>query len=246
MFGMIHPGAGVKSWAFSSPRGAAHLTCYVGGFYLFGEGAFVPEETPHVLGMTNVSYAAHAFVVLGAAATDMVIRVAGTSILDTGERVENDSQDLYTGGGARDDYFETVKKWLGEVRFTLQGGGGVPVVCGLCKYWDNNNENFTLKGLEVTGLAGADDDEVQIELLHHRPSGWRYSTDVPVPPSGLAALQANHGVDFLLCDEEPFAWKRDNLDQAVAGHEHEGVLFSVTVGDDKSIATSNFSIAYES
>ena len=245
MFGVIHPGAGIRSWSFSSFKSGAGRH-YVGGAYVLGPSSFVPSVFPQVLGTVLVSYAAHAFIVLGAACADMVVRVSGTSITDAALRIVDDFEDLIARGGVLGDYLETPKKWLGQVAFTLLRGEAVAVNYGLCKYWDHNNQNYTLKGLEVTGFAGANDAVAQLQLLHHRPAGWTYNEGgEPTPPSPLATMQANHGTEVELATDEPFNWKRDNLDVAIAGHEDEGILFEVTVGSNKSIGNADFSVTYE-
>lgn len=159
-------------WSFVSPSGASG-TFYVGGFYLLPATSYTPAGGT-ALGSANSAYHAHAFIVLGAPSTDMVVRVTGTSVDEAGNRVTLDTQDIDTSGGATNDYFETPKKWVGQVSVSLLSGAGVVVNHGLCKYWDNQNSDFRLTGLEVTGRAGANDPAPNFGLIRHRPVGWTY------------------------------------------------------------------------
>ncbi len=233
-----------KSWPFASFVSAGVATQYAGGFYLFGASNFTPAAA-QALGTANISYAAHAFIVLGAASTDMVVRITGTSIDDLGTRTPGDTQDLDTSGGSTNDYYETTKKWLGAVDIKLQSGTGVTVNYGLCKYWDYNNTGFIVKGLEVTGMAGANDATPQIELLHHEPTGWTYNAgSTPTPPSHIADLQTDHNTEFQLKLKEPFAWKRSNIDHFIHGSANEGIMFSIDINSNNSISFADLNITF--
>lgn len=232
-------GASEKAWTFDSPAGTAG-TFYFGGFYLFHTTSFTPAGGTNV-GSANSAYAAHALVVLGAASTDMVVRVTGTSITDTGVRTAADSEDIDTSGGSTDDYYETGKKWIGQVSYTLQSGTGVTIDAGFSKYWDNNNTDFAVVGLEVTWLGGANDSAANIELLHHRLTGWTYSGGggSPTPPTALAGMNADHVTENDIVNGEPGAWKRTNLSTNVAGSSSEGTIWRITTGSNKAFELGN-------
>lgn len=233
-----------KSWSFSSFVSAGAITQYVGGFYLFGASNFIPAAA-QALGTANISYAAHAFIVLGDTSVDMVVRITGTSINDNGVRQAGDTEDLDTSGGVLNDYFETSKKFIGAIDIKLQSGTGINVNYGAAKYWDHNNTSFTVKGLEIVGFAGANDATPEIKLIRHSTAGWTYNVGAePSPPTELASLQTDHNTEFQFKLKEQFAWKRSNLNSLVVGHGSGGIMFSVDIGNDKSISFAGFNITY--
>jgi hypothetical protein len=223
-----------KFWAFDSPSGSSG-TFYWGGAYQFHTTSFTPAGGTNV-GTANSSYAAHALLVLGAASTDMVVRVTGTSITDDGVRTTSDTEDIDTSGGSANDYYETPKKWLGQVSYSLQSGTGVVIDAGFSKYWDNNNTNFLLTGVEATWLGGANDTAPNIELLHHKSTGWTYSGGggTPTTPTALADMATDHSTEDNVRNGENGAWKRANLSTTVDGAGSEGILFRVTTTANKT------------
>jgi hypothetical protein len=230
------------SWSFSSPAGAAGVF-YLTGFYLFGSTSFTPAGGT-TLGTALTAYQAHAFLVLGDTSTDMVVRVSGTSVDEAGNRTESDFQDLDTSGGVLDDYFETTKKWVGQITYTLQSGTGVAVNVGLCKYWDNQNSDFRVTGFEVTGLAGATDTGVNFGIIRHRPVGWTFQAgDEPLPPPYVADMQTDFGVEHALVNNQPFAWKRIGLSEEIDHTNHEGLICEVTTTANKAIEILNWTFS---
>ncbi len=222
-----------KTWAFFSPSATTGVF-YFGGFYLFHSAAFTPAGGTNV-GSANSSYAAHALVVLGAASTDMVVRISGTSITDDGVRAASDTVDIDTSGGAVDAYYETKKKWIGQVSYSLLSGTGVIINAGFTKYWDNNNQDWIVAGLEATWLGGANDAGADIELLHHRATGWTYAAGgSPAPPTPIAGMNADHVTEVQIVNNEPGAWKRQNLQTAVLGSQDEGILWRITTSANKA------------
>lgn len=227
-----------QSWAFTSPAGSIG-TFYFGGFYDFHSAAFTPAGGTNV-GVVDNSYAAHAFVVLGAASTDMVVRISGTSIDDAGNRTAADTQDLDTSGGSTDDYFETEKKWIGQISYSLQSGTGVTINGGFCKYWDYLNNSFTVSGLEAIWLGGATDTAANIELLHHKMTGWTYGAGgAPTPPTPIASMNTDHVTEIDVTNGEPGAWKRDNLNTNIRASRHEGLLWRITTSANKAFELGN-------
>lgn len=230
-----------QSWGFLSPAGSTG-TFYFGGDYRFHSAAFTPAGGTNV-GVVNASYAAHALMVLGASSTDMVVRVTGTSITDAGVRTASDTEDLDTSGGSADDYYETEKKWIGQISYSLQSGTGVTIDAGFCKYWDYQNTAFIVVGLEVLWLGGATDTDANIELLHHRATGWTYDAGgSPAPPAAIAGMNADHGAEQDVINGEPGAWKRDNLSEPILGSRHEGVLWRITTGANKAFEQGSLQI----
>ena len=230
------------SWSFVSPTGDFG-TYYIGSFYLFGSTSYTPAGGTS-LGTANAAYGAHAFVVLGASSTDMVVRVTGTSVDEQGLRVAGDFQDIDTSGGVLNDYFETPKKWIGQVSLSLQSGTGVAINDGLCKYWDNQNSDFRVTGIEVTGRAGANDNNANFEVLRHQPGGWTFNAGNPAsPPPAVADMQTDYVTEYQFKNNQEFAWKRIGLSQEVAGNGSEGLVMRVTTSVNKSIETMNWTLS---
>ena len=227
------------SWAFRSPAGSSGQF-YIGGFYVLPSTSYTPAGGTS-LGSANVAYQAHAFIVLGTTSTDMVVRFTGTSVDEAGNRTASDTQDIDTSGGILNDYFETPKKWIGQISVSLLSGTGVAVNHGLCKYWDNQNSDFRMTGLEVTGYAGANDSAPNFEVLHHRSTGWTFNSGAaPDTPAALADMQTDFVTEYAFSNGEPFAWKRVGLSVEIEGSGSEGVINRITTTSNTAIQSLNW------
>lgn len=230
-----------KSWAFESAAGSTGIF-YFGGFYFFNSGnsTFVVAQN---LGTANVSYAAHAFIVADSSpASDSVIRVSGVSITDDGTRTPGDTEDIdVLATTAADAYFETEKKWLGTVTLTfISGDNTVNYNWGYAKYWDNNNKNFRVTGVEFSGLGGANDANPDFAVIHHKASGWTYNLgSIPTPPTAFVRMSTDHATDDQIAASEPFAYKRSNLSEAISGSESEGTIIEITTTANRAIEQGN-------
>jgi hypothetical protein len=173
----------------------------------------------------------------------MVVRVTGTSIDEDGNRVESDTEDIDTSGGSTDDYFETLKKWVGQVSLSLQSGTGVVINHGLCKYWDNQNSDFRITGIEVTGRAGANDTGANFGVIRHRPEGWTYDAGGAIPPAFVTDMQTDFGAEHRLVDGEHFAWKKIGLSEEVNGSGDEGLICVVITTANKAIEMLNWTFS---
>ena len=230
-----------KTFAFSSPTGTTG-TFYAGGYYMFG--ASNDNFNPAIdLGTANVSYAAHFFVVQavgGGLGTDTVIRISGTSITDKGVRAVTTEDLTIDDDGSAGDYYETDKKWIGQISNEKQSGPDLEMNYGFCKYWDNNNNDFTLIGIEVTGRAGANDATPNFSIIHHKGTGWTYNVgSTPTPPAAVADMNTDHNTEIQLVNTESFAWKRDNLAEPIRGDVDEGLIFEYVVNQNRSIEQAN-------
>lgn len=231
-----------KSWSFASPSGSSG-TFYVGGYYDFAssDNDFNPAVTH---GSANVSYAAHAFIVCaagGSGGTDTVIRVTGTSINDSGTRATSDTEDLTADdAGLIGAYYETSKKWIGQISIELQSGPDLLCNYGFDKYWDNNNNDFRVVGIEVVGRAGANDSSPNISLIHHKATGWTYNSgSTPTPPTAVANMNTDHNTEIQFVNTENFAWKRDNLSETVLGGNGEGTIIQIDTNANRSVDQSD-------
>jgi hypothetical protein len=232
-----------KSWTFESPSGSSGIF-YADGFYDFGSPA--DDFNPTInLGTANKSQAAHVLFVQaagGAGGTDTVVRVAGTSITSTGIRTAADTEDIIIDdAGAAGTYYETVKKWLGLVTITKISGPDLLCNYGFCKYWDNNNNNYKVRGLDVTWLGGANDAGADMILRHHTATGWTYNAGAaPTPPTPIAQMSADHLTEVETRNGEMHAWKRTDLNTHIEGSLLEGTIIEVLTTANKAIEIGNF------
>jgi len=234
--------ASEKSWAFKSPTGSSG-TFYYGGYYDFGatDNNFNPAATH---GTALASYAAHFFVVQaagGAGGVDTVLRVTGTKINDEGTRTAGKTVDITVSNtGAVGTYYETSEKWIGQVSISKVSGPDLLCNYGFCKYWDNNNNDFKVVGIEVTWLAGATDAAPNFCLRHHKATGWTYNAgSTPSPPTFIADMNTNHVTEIKTVNGENGAWKRDNLSTKIAGAAGEGTIFEVNTSVNKAYDLGN-------
>jgi hypothetical protein len=126
-------------------------------------------------------------------------------------------------------YFE-FKKFIGEV--TIEAIAGTPVVCnyGWSKYYDANNQDFCVVGLECLWQSDAGDAVSDIELIHHRADGWTFNPGAeadPPPPLASRAGDLSPENDNHVGE---MAWKRANIETLIRGSQAEGVIFRITSG----------------
>ena len=232
-------GASEKSWSFRSRSGASGTT-YAGGFYLHSGTANDFSLGP-TFGTANSSYAAHFFVVTGAnTVNELTLTVTGTSITDTGTRTASDTENIVipnsTTAGA---YYETSIKWLGQVTITVASGTAKTCDFGFTKYWDNNNSDFAVTGLEVVWLGGANDTAPNIILRHHKGTAgntdWTYTGSGATPPTPIAAMVTDHSTtEDNIINGENGAWKRDNLSTNINGSGSEGTIWEIVTTANKA------------
>jgi hypothetical protein len=241
-------------YSFRSPAGGSGIF-YSAGFYeAAATAATITQAAPtQNYGTVNVSYAAHIFVVASGAGTtdgsDLVLTVSGTSINDLGTRTPGDSQVIVADctAASTDEYFETPKKWLGQVTFTLSStaGSAFSFTCnyGICKYDDRGNRNFTITDIEVVGRAGANDSSFNVGVVYHKSTGWTYHATAFVPGTGfLYDMNTDHNTETNLSNGEFFAWKRAGLSQDILGKLSEGYILQIVTGANNSVSSMNAKI----
>lgn len=236
--------ASEKSWSFTSPAGSSGSFFY-GGFYDRAGSAndFNPSTT---FGTANSSYAAHFFLVQAAGAsggTDTVIRITGTTINDQGIRATGQTVDITVDDtGTAGTYYETTEKWIGQITIEKQSGPDLLCNYGFAKYWDNNNTDYTVKGIEAVWLGGANDAGIDIQVIHHKATGWTYNA-IAIPDfTPLVTLQGDHVTEYEAVNGDNGAWKRDNLNTDINGGNGEGIIFCVITTANKAFELGNLMI----
>lgn len=225
-----------KSYGVTT-QGIGAGTFYAAGFYdaANADANLNQGSTTQTHSAANVSHASHAFLVAGGAgsvdAGSCSIVVSGISVNDQGTRTTGDSETIVADITAMttDAYYETEKKWLGQITYTLTPSGAATYSAdfnyGLAKYEDFGNRAFIVTDFEVVGLAGANDSNFDVTLLFHNATGWTYNATAFVPgATAICQLSTDHSTDDNLDNGDPFAYKRDNLSQSVNGADSEGVV----------------------
>jgi hypothetical protein len=216
------------SWAFQTNVTGSE---YAGGFYNFNSGSndFSPATN---FGIANASVAAHVSFITGAVAVGAItVRVTGTSINDFGVRVASDTEDVVIPDTTpANSYFETDKKWNGQVSIETIAGTAIQCNYGFSKYYDFNNRDFDLVGLEALWSSDSNDSTSDIELIHHRSTGWTFNGGgEPTLPAAIVSRSGDHGAENDNVIGQG-AWKRTNLTTFIQGADSEGVLWKVTSG----------------
>jgi hypothetical protein len=223
-------------------------TFWVDGYYNAPAGAVNANAGPHTLGLANVAYGAHAFIVSSGAitGTGVTVTVSGTSWTDaTATRTPGDSEVLTSSfeTSVLNQYIEGPKKWLGQVTFTITGAAPSGLFnIGFAKYQDLGNIQFDVAFAEVTGLADANDTSFNCELLHHQATGWAYSELAFSPGSSpvLVDFAALYGAESNLASGVEFAFKREGaIATGIRGDLSEGIIWRVTTGSANSIQIMN-------
>lgn len=240
---------GSKSYSFTS-SGIGSGVWYSAGFYdaPTADANLTQASTTVAFGTAGAAHSSHAFAVFGGAGTvdtgTVGLRVNGDSFNDQGTLTLADTETLTSDITAvsADEYLESAKKWVSGVTYELFVTGGSPTTYGLdfnyglAKYEDIGNNDYTVTDFEVVGLASANDSAFDIEIMHHKPTGWTYSAAAFVPGDGvIASMQTDLTPDNLLVNGEQFAWKRDNLSVFVDGDSNEGILIRITTGQNNSV-----------
>jgi len=240
----FHRNPASKSYSWSSLSAG---TAYVGGFYDFnGADANLDQASPSVAyGNASVAYSAHAAIVpsgAGTVDTGVVgLEVVGTMVDDEGAYVVNSTNIISTNITelVADTYYETAK-YVGAITFQFYTVSGSPVNFsldfnyGYAKYEDAGNIDFTVTDMECVGEYGAT-TTFNVELLHHRSTGWTYAASGFVPGNGFIASMTDDIPSSSAVNNFPFAWKRDNLDTFIDGNGTEGILFRITTGSGNAV-----------
>lgn len=230
-----------KSYSLANPGNAG--TFYIGGHYAFAAGAANLEigvDVTETFGSAGQAHGSHAFCVAsGAGGTDLVLTVTGVSISDAGARNDSDEEIIVadTDAAITDQYFETTRKWLGQITYTLTGSSGTfDFNYGFVKYEDFGNRGFTVTDFDMTGETRANETGLNIELLYHEAGAFVYDGSSFVPnQTALVSLATDYGTNNDVASGDGFAYKRSGLSTAIDGASGEGLIIRITTAVNNSI-----------
>lgn len=226
---------------------------YLRGFYDFpvADSNLTQASTTQTYGASNESAAAHAACVAAAAgATDgtgLVLTVTGTSITDAGVRTTGDSEVIVADctAAATDQYYETTKKWLGQVTYTLSSAGGATAYnfdfnYGFAAYDDLNNRDFTIDSFLFEWFGGATDASFNLMVHKHSAAGWTYhATAFEAGSAAIYSLITDHSTDNSIISGKQGRWKRSGLSDAITGSGSEGIVVHAITTVNNSIEWLN-------
>jgi hypothetical protein len=248
----------IKSFFGTTQGLEASPDIYLGGYYEAPatDANLTQAGTTITYGTINKSQAGHAFLVAAAVGvtdgSDLVITVSGISITDAAVRTPADSEIIVSNATtmSTNEYFETSKKWLGQIIYILSSTSGTVFNAdfnyGFCKYDDYGNRDFKITDFECVGFAGTNDTDLDIILYHHSHTGWIYHTTAFVPGGTVVCrLITDHSTDDQLINGEHFAYKRSNLTTFVNGIGLEGFVIKVSSSANNAIEYVNAHIGVE-
>ena len=231
-----------RSYTFISRGAGIGGENFVGGYYDYSttDSNLSNASTTQTLGTANVAYGAHAFCVAGGAGStdgsDLVLTVSGTSF-SGGVRTPADSEVIVLDcvGAATDQYFETTKKWIGQVVYTLSSTGGATFSFdfnyGLTKYDDWGNRSFVITDFEAVGFCDANDSGFDIQLLEHTDTGWTYAaTGFVAGSSEIVGMNTDYSTEKNIAANQGFAYKRTGLSVPIDGTGSNGFVVRITTG----------------
>ena len=242
-----------RNFTFSSADAAAGVH-YRAGFYGWATtSATLTNASLSVThGAANLSKAAHIGIVASAAGTvdtgQVGIQVTGTLDSETGPQTASQTvvitDDITTL--TTNMMVETVGKFSGTVTISLYTVSGSPAAYsvsinyGFSKYEDFLNREGTVIGFEILWEAGAADPLFNVEVIHHKATGWLYAATGFVPGGGnICERLVDQAIDSNTATGEPASYKRSNLDTFIAANGAEGGLLRITTGSTNSIRSSD-------
>jgi hypothetical protein len=229
-----------KIFAFRSAVAGGDIVYFAGGYELAGSNNdFSPSIT---FGSANISYGLHFFVVLGETAVDEItITITGTSITDAGTRTTSDTETItIPDTTVANTYYETTKRWLGQITIETTAGTAKNCNYGYVDYWDNGNADFQVIDVEFSWFGGANDSNTNLMLYHHKKTGWTYNAGArPTPPTPLADMDTVHSTDDSVAVGVVGAFKKTGISQDVDVSENEGIILACESSVANSILTGN-------
>jgi hypothetical protein len=238
-----------KTFPFTS-QGVGSGTYYEGGFYDWAttSATLTQASLTQTHGTAGTTKAGHVGIVPSGPGTvdtgQVGLRVTGTQDSETGPQtgaqtaiITDDITTLTV-----DVMVECAEKFSGQVTLELYVVSGSPTTYsltfnyGFSKYEDFFNEDATIASFECIWRGGGNDTGFNIELLHHKATGWTYSASGFVPGNGaIADRLTDQGIDSNVTNGEDGAYKRTNLDTFLDSDGTEGYLWRITTTANNTI-----------
>lgn len=250
-----------KSYNYQSATGSSG-TEYIGGFYALdaADKNLTQAATTGTTGAVLVPYGAHALLVAGGAGAatggttgTADITVSGTSIDSAGTRTAADTEVIVPDvtAMAANQYFETVKKWIGQVTYTIATTGdrttfNADFNTGLAKYEDFGNTDFRVVEFEVVGIGGTlADAGFDVTICSHSASNWTYhATAFTYPSNAIASMGTDYSTESDLDADVPFSYKRAGLTTQINGSQAvpttstpNGIMIQIVTSANGAIRT---------
>jgi hypothetical protein len=247
-----------KDYTFTS-QGIGSGTYYLGGNYDFPstDANLTQASSTVIYGTANDPHGKHASVIAGGAGTVdtgvIGLSVSGASYNDSGGVISAFEDTIITDitTVALNEYFEG-KKFVGAVDFQLIVMSGSPTTYsfdfnyGLAKYEDVGNKDFYITEIDMGLNVSFSDASFNIEILHHKNTGWTYAATGFTPGDGIIESWANtYGPNDDVINGNWYAWKITDINQFIDGNGPEGMLFRITTGGSNTIQSMNLHIGVE-
>ena len=178
----------------------------------------------------------------GAQAGGGVLTVTGKSIDDAGNYNGSDTEVIVANVSAAvtDQVFETTRRWLGQITFTISGESGAAFKFnyGFVKYEDFGGRDFTLNDIDFLLHAGASETTLNVEVFHYNSAEMTYSAAAFDPmDQAQYSLLGDHTTEGNDVDDNlDGSWKRAGIGLAVVGSGPAGIIARVTTAVNDSIA----------
>ncbi len=194
--------------------------------------------TPTIVDNSTVSFISHTN---APQASGGVITISGISITDAGVKNDADTEILVAdiSAAVTDQLFETTKKWLGQITYTISGEAGAAFMFnyGLVKYEDFGNKDFTFNDIEFIMHADANETGLEIEVLHYNSADMTYSAAAFDPMTDAQyKLSTDHGTNNDIDDNFDGGWKRSGIGLDISGSGQAGLIVRVTTAVNNSIS----------
>ena len=236
------------NWSSYHFVSGASATYYSGGGFYHGDAvdANLTNVSPSFThGTANEPSGAHMFWVFGGSAVTgggtAFLNISGSWVDDDGNMIDAEItliSDLSLL--SVDDYTETTQKWLGQVKYKLGCTGTCTTFTadgntGHSKYADFQDNDFTIRAIEVIGEGGAADTGFDVCIKHHDGEGWTYAATGFVPGNGdLACLATDYGANNDISSGGLISWDR-NFDTFISGSTNEGLIIEITTTANNSV-----------
>jgi len=239
------------SFSFTS-QGINAGTYWKLGFYAWeSTDANLAQGSPSVvLGTASRTQAAHVGIVpsgAGTVDTGVVgLQVTGTTDSSTGTQTAAQtkviSADITTL--TANTMAETLEKFSGDVTIEFYTVSGSPTTYsldfnyGFSKYEDFFNKDVTIDGFQAQWQGNANDSGFDIQLLHHKATGWTYAATGFVPGNGsICERLVDQAIESDVDNGQDGAYKRTVLATFVEGSASEGVIVKLITTQNSTIQT---------